>query len=184
MKRRELLGGRRLDRPRRAPCGRWCRVAWRHRPPGRRPTHLLDRLCDLVIPDTDTPGARAAGVPAFVALAMQHALADATPADRLALQQRLDKAAGGAFLALDAAHQHAVLAPLDAATFARNPAAAAGGEGAWRPLKALIVMGYYSSEVGGAQELQYELVPGPSTLTCLSNSHARWSSDWTGVKYG
>ena len=145
---------------------------------------LLERLCDLVIPDTDTPGARAAGVPAFVALALQHGLADATPADRLALRQRLDQAAGGAFLALDAARQHAVLAPLDAATFARDPAAAAGGEPAWRRIKALIVMGYYTSEVGATQELQYSLVPGRWDPDVPVKPGERGSSsDWVGQTF-
>jgi hypothetical protein len=119
---------------------------------------FLERICDLVIPDTDTPGAGAAGVPAFLALALAHGLAGATPADRAALQQRLDQEAGGDFLRLDAAHQAAVLAPLDAATFARDGQAA--GEPAWARIKQLVVMGYYTSEIGASQELRYALVPG------------------------
>ena len=145
---------------------------------------LLERLCDLVIPDSDTPGARAAGVPAFVALALQHGLADAAPADRQTLQRRLDTDAGGVFLALDAARQQAVLAPLDAATFARDPAAAAGGEPAWRRIKALIVMGYYTSEVGATQELQYSLVPGRWDPDVPVKPGERGSSsDWVGQTF-
>lgn len=121
---------------------------------------FLERLCDLVIPDTDTPGARAAGVPAFIALALAHGLAGASPADRTALKERLDKEAGGEFLALDAQRQQAVLAPLDAASFSRDPSASAAGEPAWARIKQLIVMGYYTSEAGASRELRYQLVPG------------------------
>ncbi|MCC7462807.1 MAG: gluconate 2-dehydrogenase subunit 3 family protein [Gammaproteobacteria bacterium] len=121
---------------------------------------LLERLCDLVIPDTDTPGARAAGVPAFIALALEHGLAGASPQDRATLQQRLDQRAGGAFLQLDAARQAQVLAPLDAATLTRDPAAATAGEPAWARIKQLIVMGYYTSEAGASRELRYQPVPG------------------------
>lgn len=145
---------------------------------------LLERLCDLVIPDTDTPGARAALVPAFVALALQHGLADATPADRLTLQRRLDREAGGTFLELDAARQQVVLAPLDAATFARDPAAAAVGEPAWARIKKLIVMGYYTSEAGATQELQYNLVPGrwDPDVPVKPGDRAS-SSDWVGQTF-
>lgn len=180
MKRRELLAG-----------AGWAAAAsavWALVPRGVAASDvgdaLLERLCDLVIPDTDTPGARAALVPAFVALALQHGLADATRADRLTLQRRLDREAGGTFLELDAARQQAVLAPLDAATFARDPAAAAVGEPAWARIKKLIVMGYYTSEAGATQELQYNLVPGrwDPDVPVKPGDRAS-SSDWVGQTF-
>ena len=143
---------------------------------------LLERLCDLVIPDTDTPGARAAGVPAFVALALQHQLAGAAPADRDALRRRLDREAGGAFLGLVPAAQQAVLARVDAASFGRE--ASAAGEPAWARIKQLIVMGYYTSEVGASQELQYTLVPGRWDPDVPVKPGDRGSSsDWTGQTF-
>lgn len=142
---------------------------------------FLDRICDLVIPDTDTPGARAAGVPAFIALALQHGLANATPADRTQLQARLNDAAGGDFLALDEARQGAALAQLDAATFA-GPADQ--GEPAWRRIKALIVMGYYTSEVGASRELRYALVPGRwDPDVPVEPGDRGWSSNWVGQTF-
>ena len=135
---------------------------------------LFERICDLVIPDTDTPGARAAGVPAFIAIALEHGLAGATPADRAALQQRLDKEAGGEFLKLDAARQAQVLAQLDAAA----------GEPAWARIKQLVVMGYYTSEAGASQELQYTLVPGRWDPDVPVKPGDRGSSsDWVGQTF-
>ncbi|MFO1265362.1 MAG: gluconate 2-dehydrogenase subunit 3 family protein [Rubrivivax sp.] len=169
MKRRELLAGAGLLAaagalwscvPRQQPGAAGAAGAGGAAAPAAPADPLFDRLCDLVIPDTDTPGARAAGVPAFLGLALEHALAGASPADRATLQQRLDKEAGGAFLGLAPDAQQAVLARLDAASFTHDPAAASAGEPAWARIKQLIVMGYYTSEVGASRELRYALVPG------------------------
>jgi hypothetical protein len=145
---------------------------------------FLERLCDLVIPDTDTPGARAAGVPAFIVLALEHGFVGATPADRATLQQRLDKEAGGDYLKLDAARQTQVLAPLDAATFSRDPSAAATGEPAWARIKQILVMGYYTSEPGASKELRYQLVPGRWDPDVPVKPGDRGSSsDWVGQTF-
>ena len=53
-----------------------------------------------------------------------------------------------------------LLAALDAAAFASPEPAADSAEFAWRHLKAAIVAGYYTSEIGASQELVYEPVPG------------------------
>jgi hypothetical protein len=145
---------------------------------------FLEHLCDLVLPDTDTPGARAAGVPAFILIALEHGIAGAAPADRATLQQRLDKEAGGDFLKLDGARQRAVLAQLDAATFSREAAVAAAGEPAWRRIKQLIVMGYYTSEAGASRELRYALVPGRWDPDLPVKPGDRGlSSDWVGQTF-
>jgi hypothetical protein len=133
---------------------------------------LLDIVCDLVIPDTTTPGARKAGVPAFVAMATQHHLAGASPADLAVLETALNQAAGRSFLDLTPAAQNEVLSVIDSA---------ADAVPAWQRIKQLIVMGYYTSEIGASQELQYQLVPGrfDPDLPVKPGDRA-WSSDWIG----
>ena len=55
----------------------------------------------------------------------------------------------------------------------------------WRTLKGLILTGYYTTEVGGAQELQFELVPGRFDPDLPLKPGARaFSSDWTAVDFG
>ncbi|MDI1296705.1 MAG: gluconate 2-dehydrogenase subunit 3 family protein [bacterium] len=161
---------------------------------------LAERLCDLVIPATDTPGALAAQVPDFLLLALRHGLAGthAMPAGPYALDRpiaspqptgldyldgvgrQLDAMGRGDFMASPPARQFALLARLDAEAFS------AGHEGdAWHKIKDLILTGYYTSEIGGSQELRYELVPGrwdpdiPITPTTRA-----FSSDWTAVDFG
>ncbi len=159
---------------------------------------LLTVVSDLVVPATDTPGAVAAGVPAFVELALAHGLNGTGP--RIAgaaiqgpartppppsglglvdwLQQDLDRRSGG-FLAAPPAQQQAALAALDQAGYAPD------APPHWRNLKGLILIGYYTSQIGGSEELQYVGVPGrfDPDLPLPANNRA-WSSDWTALAFG
>ena len=92
----------------------------------------------------------------------------------------LNRAASGDFLSLKPDRQHSILAAYDAEAF--------GGERRdhpWKKIKALILTGYYTSEVGASRELQYELVPGrwEPDLPLPPNNRS-WSSDWTAVDFG
>ena len=141
---------------------------------------LVSRLCDIVMPDTDTPGARAAGVPAFLPLALSHGLFGGD-ADTLGnLTKQLDASAGGGFLLADTATQLAIVTALDHATFSRDPSPAAPlpAQGTtvasdvkpaqpdtqtqklWRIVKSGIITSFYTSESGGSRTLAYDLVPG------------------------
>ena len=55
---------------------------------------------------------------------------------------------------------------------------------AWKALKALIVVGYFTSEIGSSEALRYVLVPGRFDPDVpLSDNPKAFSTDWTGVKY-
>ena len=147
---------------------------------------LLETLCELVIPATDTPGAREAGVPDFVELAIKHGLHRSAPDLLSSVAAALDELANGSFLALSHEQRVALLADVDRR--ASTPLVDSGAPPIlthWITLKALIVIGYYTSEVGGAVELRYDLVPGrfEPDIPSMPGDRA-WSSDWTGVKYG
>jgi hypothetical protein len=139
---------------------------------------LLDCVCDLVIPDTDTPGARKVGVAGFMKLAMAHGLAGSSPADHAQLETLLRDAAGGAsFLSLSPARQHEVLVGVDRAAYAERGSL-------WARMKSLILMGYYTSEAGATQELRYQPVPGRFDPDVLQKPGDRASSnDWTGQRF-
>jgi glucoside 3-dehydrogenase (cytochrome c) hitch-hiker subunit len=117
----------------------------------------LDIITDIMIPATDTPGARGAGVPAF----MENMMVNWASAETRAKYAGVLKAIGdraradhGAPLArLDADKQLAAVRAYDADNI--------GAESDdYRHFKELALLGYYNSEIGATQELRYELVPG------------------------
>lgn len=169
--------------------------------PSARQRALLSAVAELVLPTTDTPGAAAAGVGDFVLLALAHGLGEArAPLPREAvtpdlrehlrtdgslrfadwLEVTLDRAAGGYWLGKPAALQQATLAALDAAAFAEG-----ADEHPWRKVKALILTGYYTSEIGGSVELQYAAFPGRFDPAVPVTPETRaYSNEWTGVEFG
>lgn len=163
---------------------------------------LMRDVAQLVIPRTGTAGAGEVGAGTFVLLALDHGLdgtrrplADALRADPAVaafarpdgsldhaswLAAELAKRAGRPFAVATPAQRQSALAALDHDAFAKVPAAQP-----WHPIKNLILTGYYTSEIGGSKELNYELVPGrwdpdvPVTPTTRS-----YSSDWTAIDFG
>jgi hypothetical protein len=161
---------------------------------------VLARVSDIAIPDTDTPGAVATDVPAFVVLALNHGIegtrpsagisqqsvpadpAPAAPAGLYILDRLMDDldAIGGDWLARSPARQAAVLEMIDRDAFAPG-----AKDAAWTKIKSLILTGYYTSKAGATQELQYELVPGRWDPDIALPAHPRaWSSDWVAVTFG
>lgn len=134
---------------------------------------LLEDVCDRVIPATGTPGAVAARVPEFVLRALSVGIAGAKGDELDRLATELDK---DYMTAADAERQR-MLVRHDAAAFA-----GATPQGAWPTIKKLIILGYYSSEIGGSQELQYELDPGGFKPDLpYSPGDRAWSNDWFAV---
>lgn len=167
--------------------------------PSPRRRLLLRQVSQLVIPRTDTPGAGDVGAGDFVLLALAHGLegtskpvvtplqsgftrfvrGDASFDHAGWLEAELDQRANGDFLALPGAGQSKLLETLD------KEAYAAEGDHPWKPLKALILTGYYTSQPGGSQELRYELVPGRFDPDLPADKNTRaFSSDWTAVDFG
>jgi hypothetical protein len=145
---------------------------------------FLAVICDAIIPDSDTPGAGAAGVPHFLLRATASHLAKASPTDCLTVMAALSAMAGSPFLQIDPRLQFAAQEQLDDASFAHaGTAEDRESYAAWRRLKKLTLMGYYTSMVGASQELRYQLVPGrydPDVI--LSEDERAWSSDWLAWK--
>ncbi len=130
---------------------------------------LLATLAELIIPETDTPGARGAGVPAFI----EHMLADWLTAEQrdhfLAGLADVDVRArqrhGADFVSVTPERQTGILQALAEEARAEEEAADPEAEGPepteelkpfFRRLKELTVTGYYTSEVGMTRELHYQ----------------------------
>ena len=87
-------------------------------PGAHRP--LLAELCDLVIPANDTPGALAAGVPAFVETAVAHALKGARADLIESFAAALDEFASGKYLDLPPARRLEMLSDIDSRALANT----------------------------------------------------------------
>ena len=131
---------------------------------------VVATLSELIIPETDTPGAIAAGVPQFI---HQIVIDWYTPAERQIFLDGLGELNAIAeahwsapFGSLDADQQARVLAELEPPSEGgsegpvRIPAGAAGDVPFYLKLKELTVLGYYTSQVAAGTELDYQPVPG------------------------
>ena len=118
---------------------------------------LLEQVCEVIIPTTDTPGAIAAGVPAFMRQLLDDWGSESSRAEIAGILEAIEKLAwskfGAAFLELIPERRYEVISGLDAERLARH-------DHAYAKFKHLVLLGYYQSEVGATHELRYELVPG------------------------
>lgn len=125
---------------------------------------LVAAVADLIIPATDTGGAVAAGVPAFIEKMVTRWFDPA---------ERENFVAGMKRFANDAVALHgrafADLAPEQKAEYLKSRLQPAVRNSAGQPpsrssfaalMKRLTVFGYYTSELGGSIELSLNLVPG------------------------
>jgi glucoside 3-dehydrogenase (cytochrome c) hitch-hiker subunit len=126
---------------------------------------LLDEIADTILPDTKTPGAKAAGVGAFIALMVRDTYDPREQrwfVDGLATLERESRAQnGGGFMASSPAQRIALLERLDreAIEYMRAPGADARPH-YFRLIKELTLLGYFTSEIGCTQAQRYAEVPG------------------------
>lgn len=116
---------------------------------------VLDAVAETIMPRTDTPGARDAGVPKRFDMLMKAWASAQTRTDFARVLDEIEASARQAnpkgIAALASAKQLEVVAAYDKAKMA---------DPAYRKFKALILSLYYLSEPGATQELRYEHVPG------------------------
>jgi hypothetical protein len=130
----------------------------------KRDLAMLDEIAETIIPRTDTPGARDAGVGAFIA---RYAQACYEPAQLRSLQQgivtldaRMRAQAGADFLHASAAQRQALLTQIDleARKHAKEPGQSAPHY--FTLMKQLTLLGFFTSEPGSTRVLRYRPVPG------------------------
>jgi hypothetical protein len=120
---------------------------------------ILGSLTDAIIPRTDTPGARDAGVPQYIEMMLEHF----TPPDQVeTFRSQLDwmsswLAEQGARSLEDVAEEKRIvlLTALDDQAFGDGTSSELpqGEPALFAILKPLTVAGYYTSEIGATQEL-------------------------------
>jgi hypothetical protein len=117
----------------------------------------MAEVADIILPKTDTPGAKEAGVPeALDALMTNWASVERQQQFRRLIDE-IDLAAlgsgGTAFPAMPKAKRAELVRSYDTAKLA-------AGDPVYAKFKELVITLYYSSEAGATKELRYELIPG------------------------
>ncbi|SDE73216.1 Gluconate 2-dehydrogenase subunit 3 [Paracoccus isoporae] len=124
---------------------------------------FLDEVAEIIIPQTDTPGAKDAGVGEFMTIyvsdcydrAQQDEFRDAMEM----LKTYAQDVYGADFMALEPNQQQVLIE--DIASLARNQSAREGAEPHWfTAIHQLVLFGFFTSQPGATEVLRYEAVPG------------------------
>ena len=119
---------------------------------------LLDEVADTILPETKTPGAKAAHTGAFMALMVTDTYSDR---DAAVFRDGLKQLSG--FMQLAPAQRLARLEQLDREAKTYMDARAPGGGTSphfFRLMKELTMLGYFTSEIGVTQAQRYRETPG------------------------
>lgn len=138
---------------------------------------LIGRLANLIIPDTDTPGARAAGVDRFIDELLSQYYPHAAATEFQSMLSAFDKA----FDLTNRSDDEIVESLLNQDTAAFSPDYVPPGDESLNPLsfhrllKELVVSGYYTSEIGMKEELRMQPF-GPARMdVARSDVERAWS---------
>jgi hypothetical protein len=126
---------------------------------------LISQLSDIIIPKTDTPGAKEAGVPEFIDLMVKDVYPSKDRDNFISGLEAFDAEAkkeyGDPFIAMSGEDQTAFVKKTHDAAIANKKN---GSNKEDRPfilqVKELTVAGFFTSEAGATQVLQYAPVPG------------------------
>lgn len=148
---------------------------------------IVSEVAEIIIPKTDTPGAKETGVPSFIDALLKDVYSkedqDRFIAELKAFDEDAKKTKGDSFLDLEPEDQQEfVKAKHDEAVKAEQSAPPAPrGTTPKRPfvlmMKELTMLGFFTSEVGATQVLQYDPVPG-AYKGCVPLSEAGNGRTW------
>lgn len=118
---------------------------------------LLDEIADTILPETKTPGAKAAHVGAFMALMVTDTYEER---NQIIFRDGMRKIGEASFMTATPAQRLSLLEQLDREQKAYTDARASGGHPHYfRLMKELTLLGYFTSEIGCAQAMRYRETP-------------------------
>lgn len=149
----------------------WARSKALHRRPGQplgpfspHQAETVSRIAELILPRTDTAGALEAGVPEFIAVIVGEWYLPEDKALMLADLEDVDTRSrqrwSRDFIALAEPEQVELLTTLDGELQAMKQRKESTSKNFFQRIKGLTLYGYYTSEAGMKEELQYVAIPG------------------------
>ena len=143
---------------------------------------LITEVAEIIIPKTDTPGAKDVGVPGFIDLMLKDVYSKEDQDRYLEGLKAFDDAAkkeyGDSFIDLSSEQRTAFVKKVhDAAVEAENATTPAPERPFILMTKELTMLGFFTSEPGATQVLQYVAVPG-AYKGCIPLSEAGNGKTW------
>jgi gluconate 2-dehydrogenase gamma chain len=135
---------------------------------------LIAEMAEIILPRTTTPGAKDVGVPSFIDNMLKEVYLEKEQESfiqgLIGFDEEAKKSKGDNFINLDAEEQVAFVKEQQAK--ALEGSAGSGSQGWWntgggndRPfilkVKELTILGFFTSQAGATEVLQYNPVPGP-----------------------
>jgi gluconate 2-dehydrogenase gamma chain len=143
---------------------------------------IVGQIAEIIIPKTDTPGAKEAGVPSFIDLMLKDVYSKEDQDFFLnglkAFDEEASKTQGDSFTDLEPEQQQAfVKQKHDEAIKAERETKPAPKRPFILMMKELTMLGFFTSEPGATQVLQYDPVPG-AYKGCIPLSEAGNGKTW------
>ncbi len=143
---------------------------------------LVSQVAEIIIPKTDTPGAKEVGVPSFIDQILKEVYSKEDQewfsTGLQSFNDEAKKAYGDEFSDLDEAEQQAFVKKIHGEAVEAERATQPAPR---RPfilmMKELTMLGFFTSEVGATQILQYDPVPG-AYKGCIPLSEAGNGKTW------
>jgi hypothetical protein len=129
-----------------------------------RQLETVAAVAELIVPETDTPGARAAGVGEFIDLIVAEWYTEEQRAHFLAgladLDRRCQAGIGRVFLDAGGSDQVRILSELESEWLSVRATGGKADEHFFHQIKHLTLYGYYTSRIGVERELHWVAIPG------------------------
>lgn len=151
---------------------------------------LITELCETVLPRTDTPGAKDAGLPTFFIGMMREGY---TPEQQKLMEAgfkdvdyRAQSRFNKPFVSLTSEQRTKLASTLDAEALAYNKGEATEWEGSafeglphyFTLYKQLMIFGFFTSKVGGTQVLRHVDIPGDYRDIEYKKGDKAWMTVW------
>jgi gluconate 2-dehydrogenase gamma chain len=156
-------------------------MAWKPEFLNENQASIVSQVAEIIIPRTDTPGAKDAGVPAFIDQMLKECYS-AEDQKRFteglqAFNEEAKKAYGEDFWDLDDEDQTAFVTKVHEAAIQESKDANPENRPFILMMKELTMLGFFTSQPGATQVLQYVAVPG-AYHGCISVSEAGNGKTW------